>query len=505
MGGIRFGPAESRRRDDRPAVRCVALQPHVANASVVLSARMRSIALILLTLGATLTAAPRQTATDIEAETLRHYQTLVRLDTADPPGNEKPAADYLKQVLEAEGIPVDVVSLEPNRPNVIARLKGSGKKRPILIMGHTDVVNVDPKKWTHPPFGATLADGYVYGRGTVDDKDNVTAGLMVMLMLKRQNVPFDREVIFLAEAGEEGSTRVGIQHVVNQHFPKVDAEYCLAEGGNVSRVGGKVKFASVQTLEKIPRGVELTARGVAGHGSVPLRTNAVVHLAAAVARIGAWRPPVRLNETTRAYFKRLASISTPAEAKRYLDLLSADRSVVDAADEHMLDKEPRHASMLRTSVSPNIIQGGYRINVIPSEAKATLDVRVHPDDDHLKFIEELRTVVNDPAVEVAWIPRDVRPGGGSTKLDSEAFRAIEAAVTKHYQTVTLPTMSTGATDMAYLRAKGVQCYGIGPAIDIEDGPKGFGAHSDQERLLEAELYRFVRFHYDVVAALARAQ
>jgi acetylornithine deacetylase/succinyl-diaminopimelate desuccinylase-like protein len=466
---------------------------------------MRPIALILLALGATLTAAPRQNANDIDAETLRHYQALVRFDTADPPGNEKPAADYLKQVLEAEGIPVELVSLEPNRPNVIARLKGSGKKRPILIMGHTDVVNVDPKKWTHPPFGATRADGYVYGRGTVDDKDNVTAGLMVMLMLKRQNVRLDRDVIFLAEAGEEGSTRVGIQHVVNQGFPKVDAEYCLAEGGNVSRLGGKVKFASVQTLEKIPRAVELTARGISGHGSVPLRTNAVVHLATAVAKIGAWKAPVRLNDTTRAYFKRLAAISTPEEAKRYLDLLSATKTAVDAADDYLLDHEPRHASMLRTSVSPNMIQGGYRVNVIPSEAKATLDVRVHPDDDHEQFLEELKKVVNDPTVEISWAKRDVRPGGGVTRLDSEAFKAIETAVTKHYDTITLPTMSTGATDMAYLRAKGMQCYGIGPALDMEDGPKGFGAHSDQERLLERELYRFVRFHYDIVATLARAK
>jgi len=439
----------------------------------------------------------------VDAETLKHFQALIKFDTSDPPGNEKPAADYLKQVLEAEGIPVEVVALEPNRPNVIARLKGSGAKRPLLIMGHTDVVNVDPKKWTHPPFGAARDGGYVYGRGTVDDKDNVVAGLMIMLLLKRHNVPLDRDVIFLAEAGEEGSTRVGIQFVVEQHFAKVDAEYCLAEGGGVTRQAGKVKFASVQTLEKIPRGIELTARGPAGHGSVPLRGNAVVHLANAIARVAAWKPPVRLNDTTRTYFKRLATISTPEEARRYLDVVSGDAKLVDAADEQLLNSEPRHASMLRTSVSPNIVQGGYRINVIPSEAKATLDVRVHPDDDHLKFIEELKKVIADPAVDVAWAQRDVRPGGAKTDLTSDAFKAIESMVTKHYATVTLPTMSTGATDMAYLRAKGIQCYGVGPATDTEDGPKGFGAHSDQERILEAELYRFVRFHYDLVERLVR--
>ena len=435
-------------------------------------------------------------------ETLRHFQALLKFDTSDPPGHERPAVDYLKQVLEAEGIAVEVVALEPNRPSLIARLKGSGAKRPILLMGHTDVVNVDPKKWTHPPFGAVRDGGYVYGRGAIDDKDNVVAGLMVMLMLKRQKMPLDRDVIFLAESGEEGSTRVGIQFIVNEHFTKVDAEYCLAEGANVMRQDGRVKYASVQTVEKIPRGIELTARGPSGHGSTPLQNNAILHLANAVAKIGAWKTPVRLNDTTRTYFKRLAAVSTPDQAKRYLDIISDDAQVVAAADAQLLRDEPRHASMLRTSLSPNIITGGYRINVIPSEAKATLDVRVHPDDDHLALLEEVKRVIDDPAVEVTWAQRDVRPGGGKTNLQSEAFKTIEAMITKHYQTVTLPTMSPGATDMAYLRAKGIQCYGIGPAIDVEDGPKGFGSHSDQERILEAELHRFVQFQYDVVAGLA---
>jgi acetylornithine deacetylase/succinyl-diaminopimelate desuccinylase-like protein len=464
---------------------------------------MRSATLLLASLLTIL--APQRAATDwnaIDRETIRHFQALLKFDTSDPPGQEKPAVDYLKQVLEAEGIPVEVLFNEPNRPNLVARLKGSGARRPLLIMGHTDVVNVDPKKWKHPPFGAVRDGGYVYGRGSVDDKDNVVAGLMIMLLLKRQNVALDRDVIFLAESGEEGSTRVGIQFMVNEHYSKIDAEYCLAEGGNVTRVGGKVKFASVQTLEKIPRGIELTARGPAGHGSVPLRGNAVVRLSNAIAKLSSWKTPVRLNETTRTYFERLASISTPEEAKHYRDILSRDPKVVDAADEHFLDREPRHGSMIRTSISPNIVAGGYRINIVPSEAKATLDVRVHPDDDHVALLEEVKKVIADPAVEVTWAQRDVRPGSASGNLQSDAFKAIERMVTKHYQTVTLPTMSTGATDMAYLRAKGMQCYGIGPAIDMEDGPLGFGAHSDQERILEAELYRFVRFQYELVEEIA---
>jgi len=435
----------------------------------------------------------------VEEETLRHFQTLVRFDTSDPPGNERPAADYLRQVLEKEGIPVQVFTLEPNRPNVVARLKGNGSKRPLLIMGHTDVVNVDAAKWTHPPFSATREGGYVYGRGTIDDKDNVVAALMVMLTLKRLNVPLDRDVIFLAEAGEEGSTRIGIQFMVNQHFPDIEAEYCLAETGGVTREGGQVRYATVQTLEKIPRAVELTAKGISGHGSVPLQSNPIVRLGAALGRLGDWHSAIRLNETTRAYFTRLAEMSSGAVAQRYRDVL--DPQKVASVDRYFHANDPAKAALLHATASPTIVDAGYRLNVIPSEAKAQVDLRILPDDDPEAVLESIRKIANDPSITVAFAPRDVRPGG-TTRLDTEAFKTIEAAVRRQYATPTLPIMSTGATDMAYLRAKGVQCYGIGPAIDAEDAPKGFGSHSDQERIIESELHRFVRFNWDVVTQLA---
>jgi acetylornithine deacetylase/succinyl-diaminopimelate desuccinylase-like protein len=435
----------------------------------------------------------------VEEETMRHFQALVRFDTSDPPGNEKPAADYLRQALEKEGIPVQAFTLDPNRTNVVARLKGNGSKRPLLVMAHTDVVNVDASKWTHPPFSAAREGGYIYGRGTLDDKDNVVASLMVMLMLKRLNVPLDRDVIFLAEAGEEGNTRVGIQFMVNQHFPDIEAEYCLAETGGVTREGGQVKYATVQTLEKIPRAVELTARGIAGHGSVPLQSNPIVRLGAALGRLGDWHSTTRLNETTRAYFTKLADISSGAAAQRYRDVL--DPQKVATVDRYFHANEPAKAALLHATGSPTIVDAGYRLNVIPSEAKAQIDLRILPDDDPEVVLESIRKTVDDPSITVAFVPRDVRPGG-TTRLDTEAFTTIEAAVRRRYATATLPIMSTGATDMAYLRAKGVQCYGIGPAIDAEDAPKGFGSHSDQERILESELHRFVRFNWDVVRELA---
>ena len=439
-----------------------------------------------------------------EAETLTHFQALLQRDTSSPPGNEIRAVEYLKQVLDAEGIPYQVFAKDPTRPNLVVRMKGNGKKKPILILGHTDVVTVDPKKWTFPPFGATIDGGYVYGRGTVDDKDNLVAGLMLILQLKRTNAALDRDVILLAEAGEEGAPDVGAQFMVDSHFDAIDAEFCLAEGGGVVRSGGKVKQANIGTTEKEPRPVELIVTGPAGHGSVPNQNSAVLGVAAAVGKIGAWKPPLRLNETTASYFKKLTTLSEPAVAQRYRDLLNPDPKVHGPVEDWMLVNEPGHWSMTHTSLVPTIMTTGFRYNVIPSEAKATLDVRLHPDEDQEKFLEQVRKVIGDPKVEVRWARDRYRPAGGS-RLNTEAFTVIEAQITKHYNTVTLPTMGTGATDMSNIRAKGPQCYGIGPALDSEDGQKGFGAHSDQERILVAELHRFVRFQHDVVMDLARAK
>ena len=462
--------------------------------------------LVVMASAAVLAQGPRQPDwARLEDETMRHFQAVLRLDTSNPPGNEVAVTDYLKQVFEKEGIPVQMFAREPTRPNLVARLKGNGKKQPILFMGHTDVVTVDPKKWTFPPFSATRDGGYVYGRGSLDDKPHVVAGLMLLLELKRLNVPLDRDVIFLAESGKEGTTSVGIDFMAKEHIADIRAEYCFAEGGNVTRVAGKVKFASIQAMEKVPRPIELTAAGPSGHASVPLKGNAIVHLSAALAALGAWRVPIRLNATTREYFTRMAAISTGAEAERYRAVLTPDSRAAAAADDYFLEHEPRYASMLRTSLSPTIIQGGYRVNVIPSEAKATVDVRMVPEEDPAQFLETVRKVINDPAVSVRYAPRADRPIAAAAQLDSEAFRTIETFVAKDYDTVTLPIMGTGATDMAQVRSTGPQCYGIGPAADFEDGPKGYGAHSDQERILETELHRFVRFAWDVLVGMARAK
>jgi acetylornithine deacetylase/succinyl-diaminopimelate desuccinylase-like protein len=461
-----------------------------------------SMRLLLLLTGTTLISGFAQ-APDwgkVNGEAMRHFQGLVRIDSTDPPGNETKVVEYVKKVLEAEGIDVIVAAKDPARANLIARLKGNGSKKPLLIMGHSDTVKVDPSNWTFPPFSATISGGHVYGRGSLDDKPNLMAAMMTMLLLKRSHVPLDRDVIFVSEAGEEASTGPGIEYLVNERWSDIEAEICLAEGGGVRRRNGKSIYAMVQTTEKQPRSARLVAKGPAGHGSRPLRSNAILHLSRAVEKISMWDPPMRFNDTTRSYLEKLANLSSPEEAARYHQLF--DSAKAPAIREYLAENEPAIYSLLHTSISPNIIQAGYQVNVIPSEASATLDIRALPDEDIAAFYETMRKVINDPAIEVVPETRNQRPGAPPSRIDSDAFQAIAAAFQKVYGVTTLPVMSTGATDMAFLRAKGVQCYGIGAMSDQEDAPKGFGAHSDQERILEEAVYKHIQFFWEAVTSIA---
>jgi acetylornithine deacetylase/succinyl-diaminopimelate desuccinylase-like protein len=433
-------------------------------------------------------------------ELLRHFQALIRIDTTDPPGNETRAVNYIKGVLEPEGIAVTVVAKDPARANLIARIKGNGSKRPLLLMGHTDTVQVDPSKWVFPPFSATRDGGYIYGRGTLDNKWQVAAGMMTMLLLKRGNMALDRDIIFVAEAGEEASTGPGIEYLVNEHWSEIEAEACLAETGNVRRENGQLRYALVQTGEKMLKGARLTAKGPSGHGSRPMRTSAILHLSQAVEKIALWDPPMRLNDTTRTYFEKLASLGTPEEAARYNGLF--DPAKAPAVREYLAEHEPGDYSMLHTSISPDIISGGFQVNVIPSQAEATLDIRALPDENMPAFYDMMRKVINDPAVEIIPESRNQRPGAAPSRIDTEFYRAIEAANRRVFQVPTIPQMSTGATDMAFLRAKGMQCYGVGSITDAEDAVKGFASHSDQERTREDSLYKFLQFQWDVLSSVA---
>ena len=432
----------------------------------------------------------------LQAEILRHFRALVQIDTSNPPGNEITAVEYLQKVLTAEGIPSKILALEASRPNLVARLKGNGSKRPLLLLAHTDVVGVQRDKWPMDPFGAVLRDGYVWGRGTTDDKDNLTANLMVFLLVKRSGVPLDRDLIFLAESGEEADpTGVGIRFLIERHFDELDAEFALGEGPGATIADGRVRRVQIATTEKVPRRVRLVARGMSGHGSIPRLDNAVTHLASAVQKIGTWTLPVRLNETTRRYFEKLAVVSTPDRAARYRSIV--DGHGAEAAERYLAEHEPEHFAVLRTSLVPTMLQAGIAPNVIPSTAEAVIDIRALPDEDVPRLMAEISKRIADPAITVLPLPSP-RPMARPSPVDSEMYRILEDAASQIYPDATvLPGMMTAATDMAQLRAKGVHAYGIGPAMAGMDFTQ-HAWHSDVERLPEDSLYQFVRFVWTAV-------
>ena len=432
------------------------------------------------------------------SEILSRYRDLVQLDTTA--GHEVRAVEYLKKVLEGEGIPTRTFALDPNRPNLVARLKGNGSKRPLLILAHTDVVGVQREKWPVDPFGAVMKDGYIWGRGSKDDKPVLTANLITLLMLKRLGVPLDRDVIFLAESGEEADTTgVGINFMVGQHFDEIEAEFAMTEGGGAATNGQRVTIVNLGTAEKLPARARLVATGTAGHGSVPRLDNPLLHLAAALEKVGRWETPMRFNDTTRAYFEKLATISSPENAAHYKELFNSQTAAT--AQQYLREHDPSRYSMLRTSIVPTMLKAGVGANVIPSEAEATLDIRAFPGEDIDKFYAEMANIIGDPAVKVVPIPPS-RPPSPASRLDTEMYRVMEQVAKNLYPgAAVLPSMSTGASDQAQLRAKGIQSYGIGPA-STEDDAINYPAHGDVERLAESSLYPFVQYVWEVVTGVA---
>jgi acetylornithine deacetylase/succinyl-diaminopimelate desuccinylase-like protein len=439
---------------------------------------------------------------EVGDESIRYMVDLVRINSSNPPGNETKVVNYLKEILDREGISTEVYALDPDRANLVARINGNGSKRPILIMGHTDVVGVQAEKWSEDPFSGLRKDGYIWGRGTLDDKDNVTAGLMVMLLLNRLGVEMDRDIIFLAESGEEGTPDVGINFMVEKHWDVIAAEYCIAEGGDMREEDGRVNFVGVQTTEKMPRRATLVARGTAGHGSRPRMDNAVLMLAEAVAKAGAWQTPIRFNSTTSAYFDRMATISAGDAAFRYGNI--DDPEYQESIDAWFRENDPYHYSSLRTSVVPTIMDAGFRKNVIPSEGSAVLDIRMLPDEDVEGFYRQLAEVIDNPQIEI--VPEEIyRPAAPVSAIDNEMFQVIEDVSQRLYPgSTTLPVMATGATDMAQVRAKGTQSYGIGPARTLEEINSRFGAHSDDERVSEESLKELVRFLWNIIVDIGAA-
>ena len=390
---------------------------------------------------------------------------LIKINTINPPGNEEAAAKYIAGILQKEGIKSELLPLQPGRSALVARLTSSAFPDPskaLLLVAHMDVVGVERAKWTVDPFGAVAKDGYIYGRGAVDDKGMLAANLAAFIALKRANARLNRDVIFLATDDEEGAGDASIRMLIAKYWDKIAAKYSINEGGNVFVKNGKVQYVAVQASEKVSVNVTVIAKGTSGHASIPLKDNAVTHLAAAVTKIGNYTPPEHF--TTIA--KWIRSLDTSDRGEHAARVIS--------------DTNPMWNAMLRDTISPTLLAAGVRANVIPSEARATLNVRLLPGNTITELLAELNKLVNDPQVKL-----EMQPDGGlaapDSSLESEFYAAIVKASAEEFGGVpVLPFQSTWATDSAQLRLHNVQAYGLVPFPLTDDDIKRM--HGDDERI-----------------------
>ena len=384
---------------------------------------------------------------------------LVRLDTSNPPGNETRVAEYLKEAADSQGIASELAGAEPRRMNFIARLKGNGKNRPLLLMAHSDVAPVERAQWTVDPFSAELRNGFIYGRGTWDDKSLLAAELAVMVEIKRRNIKLSRDIILLAEADEEDGA-AGIQWIL-QHAPqKIDAEFALNEGGSILETKEGPKIFQIQTAEKIPVRVLLNAKGTAGHGAVPREDNPIVRLSRAVIRVTDAEQPARLNPVARRYFREISKLPDYAWLAPLLPKLE-NPATVQAAAAQIRARDTDLDSLLRTTVSPTVTRAGAKNNVIPNAAEAQLDIRRMPSETREEVLDRIRQIVNDPAVDVSFAPGPQPPAADPSPVTTTLYHALERAITRIYpRDVVVPYIARGATDSPFLRVRGIPVYGV---------------------------------------------
>jgi len=436
-------------------------------------------------------------ATQITAEAQGWLTDLIRINTTNPPGNELEAAKYVAAVLQKENIPAEMLEIAPGRGIAIGRLQSGplpDPSRALLLVAHLDVVGVDKDKWSVDPFAAITKDGYLYGRGVIDDKGMVAANLATIVALKRAGVHLTRDVIFLADDDEEEMGSSSMKVVIQKYWDKIACAFALNEGGSVTLQNGKVQYVGIQTSEKVVYNVTVIATGPSGHGSVPRPDNAVIHLAAAVEKIGNFKTAVQPNTVTEAYFEQLAPAEDEETAKWMRALDMPER--IDLAVGHLAEMNPVWNSMLRDSIVPTELSAGVRSNVVPSEARANLNIRLLPGNSIDALVAQLQKLVNDPQIRFQ-IESDAGQAAPPSSLTSELYQLIEQTSLQQFPgAVAVPLLSPGATDSAELRLHNVQAYGLFPFPLTEADASRM--HADDERMPVASFPVGVQFLYRTV-------
>ena len=420
----------------------------------------------------------------------------VQINTTNPPGNELVAARWLAAVLGREGVEAQIFEPRPGKANLYARLKGGGSARPLILLSHMDVVLASPEYWKVDPFGGVLKDGYVWGRGALDMKGEAIAQLMALLILKRAGVPLKRDVIFLATADEEVSGGVGAGWFVENHPELVrDAEFLINEGGTIrADASGRIEYYGVGTTEKSPFWLDVTARGMAGHGSRPTPDNPVARLVRALDRIVNYQTPLVVTPAVERYFRDLAGMETDTARRAWFSDIRA--ALRDSAAVRAITADLTYNALLRNTISVTVLKGSDKTNVIPPLASASLDVRLLPGQDPAAFLAELVRVVGDSGVSIT--PQGASWPATESPTDTELFRAIAAAAHARQPTAPVATVvPTGFTDSHYFRRLGIVSYGVSPFPLSQAESRG--VHGNDERVSLDDLTFGIHFMYDVVS------
>jgi acetylornithine deacetylase/succinyl-diaminopimelate desuccinylase-like protein len=433
--------------------------------------------------------------------TRQYLIDLVKIDTSNPPGNETAVAQYLKQVADSHAISCDFLGNDPKRLNFVARLKGSGHGRPLLLVAHSDVAPVERSQWTVDPFSGETKNGFIYGRGAQDDKSLLAAEIAVMVEIKRRNIKLGRDVILLSESDSEGNSS-GIQYVLQHAFPKVDAEFALSDGGSILETKDGPKLFEIQTVEKIPTRLIVTAKGTSADASLPRADNSVTHLIRALTKLTDADQPASLSFTTRRY---LREISKTAEYSWLAPLIkSLDNPAARQATANQIRaKDPEIDAMLRTSVSVTILKaGGVKNSIIPNIAEAQVDVRRLPSETKEDLLARFRQLVNDPAVDIAFAPGPPVPTADPSSLATPLFQAMGRAIARTYpRDMVVPFMSRGTTDSSFLRAHGIPVYGVPIFVRDANEPR---SHGNDERISPKSLEDGVELLWQIVLEIAGA-
>jgi acetylornithine deacetylase/succinyl-diaminopimelate desuccinylase-like protein len=432
--------------------------------------------------------------TKLQDEAVSRIEQYIRINTTNPPGNEELTMKFFARIFTAEGIPFDTASSAPGRGNVWARLKG-GDKPALVLLSHMDVVPADPKYWSVDPFAATVKDGILWGRGTLDTKTLGVVELEAFLTLHRDHVPLDRDVIFMATADEEAGAAFGAGWVMTHH-PEAfaGAGFVINEGGGGDVDQGRERFG-IEVTQKVPYWFKLTSTGTPRHGSEPPVASAVNRLVRSLYRLQTYQFAPRIIPAVDAYFKGLAPNASPEWKDAFADMA---RTVQDPDKLLRLQTEmPELAALTRNTCSITMLQGSTKINVIPPEASAQLDCRLLPDQDVPAFKQELRDALNDPGITIDQL-LGFTPAVSST--DNLLYRTIVEVTRAHYPDAAIvPAVSTGFTDSHFFRDRGIASYGYAPFLIPEADEAG--VHGNNERLSIANIRTGTQMMWEIVSKM----